>query len=280
MKNSSGILTDTIKEVQRQLGEDLQSLTVEKVNIGIFFTGVKLSNGQGGICFTPIKSIPEAVCCPSSARVMPSSGKLRGRSVNYFLDEMFSSSPMKRALAIAVLNALSSTCWKINPPQNYEIKLGADPLDDVVFPKEARVVVIGALVPYFKMLKKQGLTFSILELDPRTLKEDEMEFYMPPEKADSVIQEADYLIITGTTLINDTLEAILDKAPDHAQIVVVGPTASMLPDAFFQRGVTALGGIAVTQPDHLLDVLAEAGSGYHFYGKSAEKIVISSKPTA
>ena len=54
MKNGSGILTDTIKEVQRQLGEDLQSLTVEKVNIGIFFTGVKLSNGQGGICFTPI----------------------------------------------------------------------------------------------------------------------------------------------------------------------------------------------------------------------------------
>lgn len=274
MENGSRILTDTIKEVQLQLGEELQSLTVEKVNIGIFFTGVKLSNGQGGICFTPIKSIPEAVCCPSSARVMPMSGKLQGRSVTYFLDDLFSSSPMKKALAIAVLNALSSTCWKINPPQDYEIILGSDPLDDVVFPKGARVVVIGALIPYFKMLKKQGLPFSILELDPRTLKEEEMEFYIPPENADSVIQEADYLIITGTTLINDTLESILDKAPDHAQIVVVGPTASMLPDAFFQRGVTALGGIAVTQPDNLLDVLAEAGSGYHFYGKSAEKIVI------
>lgn len=274
MENGSRILTDTIKEVQLQLGEELQSLTVEKVNIGIFFTGVKLSNGQGGICFTPIKSIPEAVCCPSSARVMPMSGKLQGRSVTYFLNDLFSSSPMKKALAIAVLNALSSTCWKINPPQDYEIILGSDPLDDVVFPKETRVVVIGALIPYFKMLKKQGLPFSILELDPRTLKEEEMEFYIPPENADSVIQEADYLIITGTTLINDTLESILDKAPDYAQIVVVGPTASMLPDAFFQRGVTALGGIAVTQPDNLLDVLAEAGSGYHFYGKSAEKIVI------
>ena len=45
---------------------------------------------------------------------------------------------------------------------------------------------------------------------------------------------------------------------------ISGPTASMLPDAFFRRGVTSLGGIAVTKPDELLNVLCEAGSGYHF----------------
>jgi uncharacterized protein (DUF4213/DUF364 family) len=48
----------------------------------------------------------------------------------------------------------------------------------------------------------------------------------------------------------------------------------MLPDAFFQRGVKSIGSIAVTDPDKLLDVLAEAGSGYHFYGKSAERLVV------
>jgi uncharacterized protein len=44
----------------------------------------------------------------------------------------------------------------------------------------------------------------------------------------------------------------------------VGPTASMLPDAFFRRGVGTIGGVAVTGPDQLLGVLAEAGSGYLF----------------
>ena len=51
---------------------------------------------------------------------------------------------------------------------------------------------------------------------------------------------------------------------------MVGPTASMLPDAFFRRGVYAVGGVRVTDPDPLLDILAEGGSGYHFFGKYAE----------
>jgi len=48
----------------------------------------------------------------------------------------------------------------------------------------------------------------------------------------------------------------------------------MYPEAFFNRGVTCLGGITVTNPDGMLDVISEGGSGYHFYGKYAEKTVI------
>lgn len=79
------------------------------------------------------------------------------------------------------------------------------------------------------------------------------------------------LVITGTTLLNNTLEPLLATAKPGGAIVVVGPTASMLPDAFFRRGVTMLGGDIVTDPDVLLDTIAEGGSGYHFFGKSAEK---------
>jgi uncharacterized protein (DUF4213/DUF364 family) len=45
----------------------------------------------------------------------------------------------------------------------------------------------------------------------------------------------------------------------------------MLPDAFFRRGVTILGGDIVTRPGVVLDTIAEGGSGYHFFGRSAEK---------
>ncbi len=61
------------------------------------------------------------------------------------------------------------------------------------------------------------------------------------------------------------------SARPGASIVVVGPTASMLPDAFFRRGVTILGGDIVTRPGVVLDTIAEGGSGYHFFGRSAEK---------
>ncbi|EFU75337.1 Rossmann-like domain-containing protein [Lachnoanaerobaculum saburreum] len=35
-------------------------------------------------------------------------------------------------------------------------------------------------------------------------------------------------------------------------ILVIGPTAGMIPDAFFKRGVTVMGSILVTKPDELL----------------------------
>jgi hypothetical protein len=73
------IVRETLAAITEILGPELNSLSVERAVIGLFFTGVKLSNGIAGACATPIKTIPEAVCCPSSAMAMPLPGKLRGR---------------------------------------------------------------------------------------------------------------------------------------------------------------------------------------------------------
>ena len=272
--SSSSLLLETAAQLRKLLGPQMDQLTVERTVIGIFFSGIKLSNGEGGICFTPVKEIPEAVCCPSSARAMPDSGKLEGQSVEYYIKRMRNGGPLQKALGIAVLNALSSTYWKMHPPTTYRLIKAADPVENRPIDDDARVVVIGALVPYIRMLKSRGKPFSILEKDARTLKPDEMDFFVPQERAAECITEADLLIITGTTLINDTLESILAMMKISAKAIVVGPTASMLPDSFFDRGVTSIGGITTTNADLLLATLAEAGSGYHFYGKSAERLVI------
>ena len=263
------ILEETLGEIRGILGSDLDSITVERVVIGIFFTGVKLSDGSGGLCFTPIKEIPEAVCCPSSARAMPYPGRFTGRSAAEFLRDLPRAPPLKKAVGIAILNALSESCWKRRP--DYIRETGQDILDTVPLPEDGYVVVVGALVPVIRRLKARGKPFGILELDLRTLKPDELPYAVPRDEADAAVQRADMLVITGTTLINNTLEPLLALARPGASIVVVGPTASMLPDAFFRRGVTILGGDIVTRPDEVLDTIAEGGSGYHFFGKSAEK---------
>ncbi len=268
------ILTETATHLRSILGPEMDAIKVQRAVIGIFFSGVRLSNGEGGICFTPVKEIPEAVCCPSSARAMPNSGKLAGQPAAEYIDRLREGGPLQKALGIAVLNALSSTFWRDNHPADYNLKMGVDPVENKIISDDANVVVIGALVPYIRMLKKRGRPFHILEKDPRTLKADEMPYFCPQEKARECIASADLLIITGTTLINNTLEDILCQMQSGAEAVLVGPTASMLPEAFFRRGIKAIGGITVTDPDKLLDTLSEAGSGYHFYGKSAERLVI------
>ncbi|KNF08686.1 protein of unknown function DUF364 [Gottschalkia purinilytica] len=273
MKNK--ILMKTIDNLYKSLGKDIENLTVERVVLGLFFSGVKLSNGKGGISYTPIKAIPEAVCCPSSAKAMPNSGKMAGKKVTYFLENMFSKNPLKKTLGIAVMNALSLTCWDMGKHEGlYSIEIDKDPINEVEIVEGSHTVVVGALLPYIKMLIKNNRKFSILELDPSTLKPRELEFYVPPDRASEVIPTADFVIITGTTLINDTLEGLLDLVKPSAKVIVVGPTVSMLPEAFYKMGVTHIGGVIVTKVDELLDVISEGGSGYHFFGKYAEKMII------
>jgi uncharacterized protein (DUF4213/DUF364 family) len=276
---NGAILRETIAEIRSRFGDELAALSVERVVIGIFFCGVKLSNGHGGLCFTPIKEIPEAVCCPSSLRASPWTGKFRGRPVDDFLETVFDKSPIKRAIGIAVVNALSASCWDQDPPRDYSIERGSDALDTVEIPDEAEVVVVGALVPILKRLKERGKPYAVIEMDPRTLKQDELPFWVPVERTAEVVANADLLVVTGTSILFHSLEPILAAVKRGAQVVVVGPTASMLPGAFFRRGVSVLGGDLVYRPDELLDILSEGGSGYHFFGKSADRIIIRNDGT-
>ena len=118
----------------------------------------------------------------------------------------------------------------------------------------------------------------MLEQNPAALKPEEMPFYRPAELAPEVIPGADVLLITGATLLNDTLEDLLALARPEARVTVVGPTVGMLPDAFLARGADILGSVRITQPDAFLDLLAEGGSAPHFLGHSAEKIVLARRP--
>lgn len=265
-------LQECIREIEQAV--DLDSITVERAVFGLFFSGVKLSTGQGGLCFTPVKEIPEAVCCPSSAKAMPFSGKLKGRGVRAYLEDIFSENILRRTLGIATLNALSTLVWDKTEHPEYELLLGADAFDEIDVKKYRKSVVVGALVPIIRKLMQENADFHILEKDSRTLKEREMPYYIPPERAGECVPEADLLVITGVTILNDTLPGILAMAKKDAEILVVGPTASMLPDCLFSKGVTMLGGIQVTKADALLDIISEGGSGYHFFGKYAERTVL------
>ena len=271
------ILKETVGMIVDAFGSDLEMITIERAVFGLFFSGVKLSTGHGGVCYTPVKEMPEAVCCPSSARAMPLSGRLKGRTATEYLEYIFDKNILKRTLGIAALNALSTLYWQLKPPTDYTIQYGYNAFDDVDPRRYDYSVVVGALVPMLKKLISADADFAVMEMDSRTLKGKELDHYLPPSEADKCVPKADLMVITGVTVLNDTLLGLLEKRKPGAEIIVTGPTVSMLPDAFFKRGVTSLGGIVVTKADELLDLLCEGGSGYHFFGKYAEQTVVRPK---
>ena len=274
---NSTILGDTITMIGRILGSELDEITVERAVVGLFFTGVRLSNGTAGTSATPIKSIPEAVCCPSSAMAMPFPGRLRGRAAADLAREALSGHGIRRTVGIATVNALADCCWQRRPHPDVELRHGVDAFDATEIRHGDRVVVVGAFVPFLKELKRRGQAFLVLEQDPATLKADELPFFRPAEQAAEILPNADVVLITGSTLVSNTLEHLLVLARPDARVTVVGPTVGMLPDAFLARGANVLGCVRITEPDPFLDLLAEGGSGYHFFGRSAQKLVLMSR---
>ncbi len=269
------LLAELHAEVVAALGpEAAENLCIERAVLGVFFTGVKLANGMGGLCATPIKSVPEAVCCPSSAMAMPVPGKLAGRNAVQLLQDLYRPQDLRRALAIATLNALAETLWlRDGPPHGADVRNG-DAFDALRIAPGHRVVLVGAFVPYMRELRKRGQSFGVLELDLATLRPDERVLHIPQEHAPEAIAEADVLITTGTTLINGTLDDLLQHLRSGAQAAVVGPTATLWPGPFARRGATVVGGTRVRDADALLDLLSEGGSGYHFFGKAVDRVCL------
>ena len=273
----SSILNETIAGVTDILGPELDGIAVERAVIGLFFTGVKLSAGVAGTCVTPRDAVPGDICCPVSARSVDFTG-LAGRPAAELMQHALAENGLSRAVGIATLNALAELCWRRRPAPGVELRAGTDAFDATAFHDRDRVVLVGAFIPFLKELKRRRQSYLVLEQNPAALKPEEMPFYRPAELAAEIVPAADVLLITGATLLNDTLEDLLALARPEARVTVLGPTVGMLPDAFLARGADVLGSVRITQPDGFLDLLAEGGSAPHFLGRSAEKIVLARKP--
>jgi uncharacterized protein (DUF4213/DUF364 family) len=278
------ILNETIACVTDILGRELEEIAVERAAIGLFFTGVKLTAGPNGeqtagTCATPRDAIAGDICCPVSARAAGFQ-TLAGRPAAELMRGALAENGLSRAVGIATLNALAELCWRRRPHPGVALLPGTDAFDASKIQAGERVVLVGAFIPFLKELKRRHQPYLVLEQNPAALKPEEMAFYRPAGSAREVVPGADVLLITGATLLNDTLEDLLALADPAARVTVLGPTVGMLPDAFLARGADILGSVRITRPDAFLDLLAEGGSAPNFLGHSAEKIVLAKKAAA
>jgi uncharacterized protein (DUF4213/DUF364 family) len=148
-----------------------------------------------------------------------------------------------------------------------------DALDVVHIGAGDRVVMVGAFIPFIRKLGEQGVTLMVIDKHRDALKGKELLFWTPPDSASEVLPKADVAIITGSALVEGGLDQLLNLCIDAREVVLAGPTASLWPAPFFDRGVTVMGGIRVQDGTEFMRLVAEGGSGYFFSGP-AEKIAI------
>jgi len=75
--------------------------------------------------------------------------------------------------------------------------------------------------------------------------------------AEIIVPKADVVIISGASMVNATLDRLLELSKRARLTAVVGPTASMLPEPLFQRGANIVAGVQA-KGSKVLDAVGEA----------------------
>jgi uncharacterized protein (DUF4213/DUF364 family) len=91
----------------------------------------------------------------------------------------------------------------------------------------------------------------------------------------NALEKSGAVIITGTAIVNHTIDHILSFVRNGTRVAIIGPTASMIPDAFFERGVTVMAGVRILNPDLTIKILKQGGSAYHLLKECSEKIAFA-----
>jgi uncharacterized protein (DUF4213/DUF364 family) len=237
---------------------------------------MQLSTGQVGVAFTP-RDLSDTVCCPKSAAAAPPAGRMAGQDAWTLAKYALSPVPLRRAVGIAVLNALSAQAMAHHGVPGGRAISGLDALAAAKVQPEDKVAMVGGFVPFIKALKGNVTQVWVIDRHPQALKPDEVAFWRSPEQAVETIAQASVVIITGSALVEGGLDDLLQAASSARAVILAGPTASPWPPPFFERGVHVLGGIRVLDPHKILQVVSEGGSGY-FFETEAEKICLVREP--
>ncbi|MCK9226900.1 MAG: DUF364 domain-containing protein [Syntrophorhabdaceae bacterium] len=274
VERSIVVIGETIDTISELYGDCLHNITVERLVIGIFFTGVKLSIGHAGISYTPVLEMHDDVrhASPIFTKNMPA--RFRGMTARDILYDL-SDTPMHKTVKITVLNALSALFLN---EERYSILEGIDVLDCVNFDAMSQIGMVGAFPSFLQKFKTvHNVKLSVIEKKRESLTDDDAKYFVPADQAPHVIPLCDILIVTGASIANGTIDALLSYARYDARIIVVGPTASFLPDAFFRRGVDIVSGVSILEPDKTLDMLSEGIGAYHLFRGCVKKINIREK---
>ena len=256
------IFEDTIATLQDRYGSGLRDLMLEKVVLGVFFTGVKLSNGAAGVSYTPIEEINASCCRHSMGGGRRGPGQFKGQSA-YDLFQAPDRGFRLRAVKMALINALSA---ELLMGGSYDLIPDVDTIDLLDYSTIRQVSMVGAFKTFLDKLKTiDGLRLKVVERKMDALREDELRFFVPADKAREAFEHSDVIIITGATVANDTIDGLLELVPAGATVVVIGPTASLIPDSFFARDVAIVGCAVVTDADECLDSIAQGGTALSLF---------------
>ena len=208
----------------------------KEICVGISFVGVLLDNGSMGLAYTFREEL-KPWC-----NVIEKAGQLE-TYVSELLPLARSLDVLDSAVGVATINAVLK-------PDEYE---EGDTLDFLSIKEKDTVVMVGYMKPLVERLTNKVRRLYVIE---RTAKNENI---YPDWTASILIPKADVVIISGTAVVNKTVDHLLSLSRKAREVAIVGPTTPLAPTVFKKRRVTLLSGVMVTNPKRAMKVIAQGG---------------------
>lgn len=228
---------------------------VDEIHMGLGYTMVTLQDGRSGICVT---------WCDQSRAYMVNTdpNDYEGRSALQLLRHIKDGEhPFSRMMAIALVNALN---------QRFAVSLPETPHDwakRLDLGEGAAVAMIGQFSPVSMRFEEIGSTVRILDLGRNIGDPDQ--FYR------WAIKEADLLAVTATSLVNGTLEQILDRFKERTlPVLLMGPSTILHPEVYEDLPINYLAGSAVVAKNDMLKAVRN-GRGTLDIHHQAKKVYLN-----
>jgi len=240
---------------------------VTKAVIGLGYTGVEIQayayNPFLGLAYT-LPSVIEKTNCSK----INFAGTLTGKKLVDLLQWSYKPPSLEKIIGIATLNAVSQHILEVINPYK---KIKVDLVKYLKIDKDTKIIFIGQISPLIKRVSNITKSIIIVEDNPSVSPSlNEFSIRNNINKLNGEEISTDILFCTGTALINDTMEEILTLFKRYARkIVVIGPSASIIPDILFDYGVDIVGGMKIVDSESTLRVLQEGGGTKQFkqFGK-------------
>jgi len=224
---------------------------VEQVVLGLGYIAVELEGQRVGL------SANIADTSLSGCSVFGGAGTLKGSKVAELLDLGEQDNLLSRATVLAAINAIRNT---------EETAPGVDVFERMAVQSGEHVVMIGFIAPVAAMLKKAGAEVSVFEkraLDAALIR--------PEQEKPQAFAEADIIILSATTILNNTISELLTLTNTARDVILMGPSTPMIPDVFVSTPVTYLAGSAVIDGKKALQIVMEGGGTQALYRAGAMK---------
>lgn len=230
--------------MKMQLLDDLidavkdNSAPVRDVRVGVSWTGVH------GIYCGVAKTYGIPVKHGNYTRDM---GDLTGKTTLELAEYARSWNLVEASIGVAAINAMIK-------PQGKE---DVNALDRVIEMGRGKKIVMVGKFPMIREIRDAAKELCVLEADPSLI--NPREGIITEAAAEYVIPGSDLVIITGSTLINKSMERFLRLAREAAAYtIILGPSTPMC-EALFDHGASMLAGIEITRPERVLNKISQSG---------------------